>query len=78
MIDARNGIVPEIGDNDPNYENKNGETVAMILAKNKIIPPKQWYHKPDLQGKDNYTTAMYIADNCKCIPDECWNHDPSL
>ena len=33
MIDAKNGIIPELGDNDPLYRNKYGETVAMILAK---------------------------------------------
>ena len=33
MIDARNGIIPELRDNDPKYRNKYGETVAIILAK---------------------------------------------
>ena len=40
-------------------------TVAMRLAYNGIIPPKQWYHDPLLKSNKNWTTAMYIAYNCK-------------
>ena len=32
MIDARNGIIPELANNDPSYQNIHGDTVAMILA----------------------------------------------
>ena len=32
MIDARNGIIPELGNNNPLERNIDGETVAMILA----------------------------------------------
>ena len=32
MIDARNGDIPELNDNNPSERNKSGETVAMILA----------------------------------------------
>ena len=39
MIDARNGIIPELKNNNPNYQNIKGETVAMILASKGIIPP---------------------------------------
>ena len=39
MIDARNGIIPELGDNDPLYRNIDGDTVAMLLAAKGIIPP---------------------------------------
>ena len=53
-------------------------TVAMYLAKQGIIPPQQWYHKSDLKKYNGLTTAMYIAEYCKCIPDEHWNHDPSI
>ena len=31
MIDARNGIIPELDNNDPLYRNKNGDTVASLL-----------------------------------------------
>ena len=31
MIDARNGIIPELGDNNPLERNINGDTVAIIL-----------------------------------------------
>ena len=39
MIDARNGIIPDINNNNPLERNKHGETVAMILASQGIIPP---------------------------------------
>ena len=32
MIDARKGIIPKLGNNDPLYRNKWGETVAIVLA----------------------------------------------
>ena len=32
MIDADNGIIPNLGNNDPLYRNIHGNTVAMILA----------------------------------------------
>ena len=32
MINAKNGIIPSLGNNDPLERNKHGETVAMILA----------------------------------------------
>ena len=31
MVDARKGTIPELANNDPNYQNKYGETVASIL-----------------------------------------------
>ena len=31
MIDARNGIIPKLDNNDPLYRNKYGETVASLL-----------------------------------------------
>ena len=37
----------------------------MYLAKNKIIPPKQWYHDPNLQSQHGMTVAMYVAHYCK-------------
>ena len=42
MIDAKNGIIPEISNYDPEYRNMKGETVAMILIKQIIIPPREW------------------------------------
>ena len=29
-------------------KNKNNETVAILLAKNGVIPPKEWYHDPNI------------------------------
>ena len=45
MIDAKNGIIPELGNNNPSYQNKNGETVGLILSKNGIIPPLCWIYE---------------------------------
>lgn len=42
MIDAKNGIIPELGNYDLKYRNMKGETVAMILIKQIIIPPREW------------------------------------
>ena len=33
----------------------------MILAKNGIVPPAEWYHKPYLQNNKGYTVAMLLA-----------------
>ena len=40
IINAKNGIIPELGDNDPLYTNVNGCTVAKALAQNGIIPTR--------------------------------------
>ena len=39
----------------------------MLLAKNKIIPPKEWEHKPEIANNGGWTVAMYLAFN-KIIP----------
>ena len=42
----------------------------MKLAITGIIPPKQWYHKPEIKTKDdNWTTAMCISYYCKQVPE---------
>ena len=33
MIDARNGIIPKLGNNNPLERNKIGDTVAIILLR---------------------------------------------
>ena len=48
MIDARNKIVPILGNNDPLYRNKDGNTVAMILAEQGMVPLKEWMHDINL------------------------------
>lgn len=35
----------------------------MILAANRIIPPKEWQHKPALRDDYGMTVAMYLARN---------------
>ena len=44
MITARNGVIPEIGNNDPQYKNIRGKTVASILICKYLIPPKEWLY----------------------------------
>lgn len=41
----------------------------MWLAYNKIIPPPEWEHKPDIKahGADNLTVAL-ILSMCGIIP----------
>jgi len=49
MCLANNKIIPpKEWVHDSNLQNKDGNTVAMILALNYIIPPKDWYHDPSL------------------------------
>ena len=48
MIDANNRVIPELNNNDPLYRNKEGNTVAMILATKEILPPKEWMHNYDI------------------------------
>ena len=43
----------------------------MYLAINGIIPPKQWYHKAELQNNNGNTVAMLLAEN-KFIPPVEW------
>ena len=39
-------------------------TVAMLYARNRMIPPDCWNHDPDLKDKvDNETVAMMLARN---------------
>lgn len=40
MINARNGIISELENNDHLYRNKKGNTVALLLASKGIIPPR--------------------------------------
>lgn len=40
----------------------------MALAKNKIMPPKCWYNKPELADISDSTLAMHIIYNFKQVP----------
>ena len=35
--------------------NWNGDTVAMLLAENKIVPPDDWFHNPNIKNKERKT-----------------------
>lgn len=60
MIDARNGIIPKLDNNDPLERNINGETVAMILAQKGIMPPKEWMHSYNIKNIDGKTLKDYL------------------
>ena len=42
----------------------------MILARRKIIPPKQWYHDRVLGGDYHHTVACYLVENMIVPPKE--------
>ena len=51
MIMAIHGnIPPKEWIHDKMMKNKNGETVALILAEWRIIPPPQWIHNVKIRG----------------------------
>lgn len=45
----------------------------MFLARNKIIPPKLWYHNPNIKNKDNKTVSDYLKQKGIPIPNEWYN-----
>lgn len=48
MLLASNGIVPPTcWEHKSILSNKDGNTVAMVLAKSRIIPKDNWIHDPD-------------------------------
>ena len=38
-------------------------TVAMLLAKNKIIPPNIWFHDPNIKDDEDHTVCYYLFNN---------------
>lgn len=42
--------------------------MAIIMAYNKLLPPKIWNHKSNLQNNDGNTVAMILAANNIEIP----------
>ena len=50
----------------------------MCFALNKIIPPKEWQHDPNMiDNFNNCTVGMYLAGN-GIIPPKYWEHKPEL
>lgn len=52
-------------------KDEDGETVAMKLAFNGIIPPKEWHHLPRVKDDYDETVAMKLALN-GLIPPKEW------
>ena len=52
-------------------------TVAMHMAYNRIIPPKEWYHDPLLRNDYGETVGLVLAFH-GIIPSEHWMHDINL
>lgn len=49
MILAKQGKpIPKNLFHDPELKNNNGETVAIIYARNGLVPPKEWHHDPTI------------------------------
>jgi len=40
----------------------------MLLASNSIIPPKEWYHDPNITNKHGITVAIYLLLNNIEVP----------
>ena len=40
--------------------NNKGSTVAILLAKTGIIPPREWYHDPHVKNGEGHTVAYYL------------------
>ena len=53
---------------DPRLMNKDGKTVAlMIAAFLKSAPPDEWYHDPNIKSlDDDKPVEAYLLD-CKCV-----------
>ena len=49
----------------------------MLLAKKGIIPPKEYYHDPNIKNNDGDTVAILLARN-GIIPPKEWHHDPNI
>ena len=45
----------------------------MILAKNYIIPSKDWYHNPALENDRRDTVAIILINN-GILPPKYWEH----
>ena len=52
-------------------------TVAMKLASNGIIPPKEWQHDKYLRDRWGNTVEFYLNRNGIDIPNE-WKYDKSI
>ena len=78
-IFASIGLIPPIEwYHDPLKCNGCGETVAILLAKNDRIVPKEWRYSPYIKSKNkNETIAMMLARKKKSIPKE-WIHNSSM
>ena len=48
-------------------------TVAMHLANNKIIPPKEWYHNPNIRDNNHHTVAHYLKTHNIPVPNEWYD-----
>ena len=43
-------------------------TVAMIFAKNGMIPPKQWEHDKLMKDNENHTVEDYLISTNQIVP----------
>ncbi len=50
-------------------------TVAMYLAKKEIIPPKEWYHDPNIKNEQNKSVCNYLCENNLFIENKWYSDD---
>lgn len=56
MRKAKHGEIPKkTSCHSSSLANWNGDTVAMLLAENKIVPPNDWFHDPNIKNKEGKT-----------------------
>ena len=48
---------------DPSLKNKDGNTVAIILAEKYSVPPKEWEHDKFIKNRHNNTVAEILSSN---------------
>ena len=65
------------GTSDVLKTNRNGQTMAMIYADVKIIPPPEWHHDPTLLDSRGFTVAMLLGFY-GIIPPKEWEHAPTI
>jgi hypothetical protein len=63
IISQTNKNIPPVWYHDPTIQDASGDTVAHLLARNRIIPGEHWAHDPLLKNNEGKTVAMYLADS---------------
>ena len=60
MMDIRKGYIPELNNNDPNYQNIKGDTAGILLTKRGRIPPREWIHDINLKNDKKQSIKLLL------------------